>query len=223
MPEYRYPATSVIAMSRGERARLKLYSKRELAAAEVQELKYFVKDSVLEEDKITTGVKSVVGGFVSDGIRTIAEVVVTVEESLLHKFTVALDLCVGRGELTKEQRESVTVLALSRETSSPEKEENHDRIEPAGVVGDKGSDGEQGEAGVGELPEKWDAEAERELAADKVEKKKVVKKKATKKKPAKKKAAKKAEEKPSDENVNDELDSLASDINSAFGIDDDDE
>ena len=218
MPEYRYPATSVIAMSRGERARLQLYSKRELAAAEAPGLKYFVKDSVLEEDKITDGVKSVVGGFVSDGIRTIAEVVVTVEESLLHKFTVALDLCVGRGELTKEQRESVTVLALPRETSSTEKKgANYGWIEPAGVVGDKGSDGEQGVAGSGDLPEKWGAEA------DKPQEKKVVKKKATKKKPAKKKAAKEVEETPPSEIVNSDLDSLESDINSAFGIDDDDE
>ncbi len=210
MPEYRYAATSAIAMSRGERARLQLYSKRKLATEEVQGLKYFVKDSVLEEDKITAGVKSVVGGFVSD----ISEVVVTVEESLLHKFTVALDLCVGRGEITKDQRESVTVLALPRETSSTKKKE---ATEPAGVVGDVGSDGEQGEAGVGDLPEKWDIEADKPV----VEKKKAAKKKVAKKKTAKKKAAKEVKEKSSEES--DVLDSLASDINSAFGIDDDDE
>lgn len=217
MPEYRYPTTSVIAMSRGERARLKLYSKRELAAAEVQGLKYFVKDSVLEEDKITAGVKSVVGGFVADGEKLIDEVVVTVEESLLHKFTVALDLCVGRGELTKEQRESVTVLARQSELVLSSNTKKEEATEPVGVVGDKGSDGEQGEDGVGDLPEKWDVEA------DKVEKKKVAKKKVAKKKPAKKKAAKEVKETLPEEILNSELDSLASDINSAFGIDDDDE
>ena len=207
MPEYRYPQTSVIAMSRGERARLQLYSKRQLESKSGEASGVArVDDYVLSADHINDGVKSVVMSFSSN----VNEVVVTVSEDLLQKFMTALDLCVGRGELTKEQRESVTVLAAKKEIVKA----------PEGVVNEAGPKGEEGVDGSDELPDKWDSEPE------KVEKKKVVKKKTTKKKPAKKKAAKKVEEKKVEEKKSEEsdvLDSLEQDINDAFGISDDDD
>ena len=199
MPEYRYPKTSVIAMSRGERARLRLYSKRELEVNEPQKIKHFVKDYVLEEGQVASGVASVAGGF-SSGVD---EVVVMVEKSLLQKFTTALDLCVGRGEITKGQRESVTVVATEKKESEA----------PKGVVGDPGPKGAKGEEGKDELPDKW---------AEPAPVKKEAPKKKAAKKTAKKKPAKKKEPKPKSEE-DEALDSFEKDINAAFGISDDDD
>ena len=206
MPEYRYPKTSVIAMSRGERARLRLYSKRELEVNEPQKIKHFVKDYVLEEGQVASGVASVAGGF-SSGVD---EVVVMVEKSLLQKFTTALDLCVGRGEITKGQRESVTVVATEKKESEA----------PKGVVGDPGPKGAKGEEGKDELPDKW---AEPAPVKKEAPKKKAAKKTA-KKKTAKKKEPKPKVEEPKPKSEEDEaLDSFEKDINAAFGISDDDD
>ena len=112
------------------------------APVEVEAVKAKPK-KVVELRASTRAASKVIDAFADDA----TDVIVAGKQNMIDKVRTAVDLAVGRGDITRAQADSVS---FSVEAAKPKKVKKAEVKEEEGVVGEVGEHGEVGEPGIEE-------------------------------------------------------------------------